>query len=206
MRRSVKGPRQVCKKDGGANPQPGPTHHSWKDGSRSKAMPKSLVATFQEAMDNKELLDLAADIATQEARIVELIGGLGDQSPGQLWKDALAEYNQFIEAVEAEDKPAVGQHRRRLLEILTQGQDEVGTWQLIQRHTEDKRRLIDTETRRREKMQNYIRFEDAAFSYRALALAVKANVKDPAILAAIAEDWARTAGLPDLSGTATGDL
>lgn len=204
LRRAKKGKR-VCKKDGGASLE-GIASPSWKDGRRSKVMPKMLLPMYEAALADTELLDLRTDIATQDARIIELLGSLEEGNPGELWIQALQETEGLWEAVARKDDKDVANHRQRLGQILRVGAGQVSTWLMIQKHTDEKRKLVEAEGRRREKMQRSIQIEDAQYAYRGLALAVKKHVRDPEILRAIANEWARTARLVDISGTTTSDV
>jgi len=57
---------QVCYHHGGASLK-GAAHPNFKDGSRSKYMPKFLAPAFREALNDSELLNLSESIAGQEA-------------------------------------------------------------------------------------------------------------------------------------------
>lgn len=204
LRRAVKGKR-VCKKDGGASLE-GIGSPRFKHGRRSKVMPKVLAPMYEAAMADTELLDLRTDIATQDARIIELLGSLEEGNPGELWIEALKESTGLWEAVARKDDKDVATHRQRLGEILVTGSGQVSTWLMIQKHTDEKRKLVEAEGRRREKMQRSIQIEDAQYAYRGFVLAVKKHVKDPEILRAIADEWARTARLVDIPGATTSDV
>jgi len=150
---------------------------------------------FEAVMKDPELLALNTDIASHEARIDQLFQSIEGGNPGKLWAEAMDEWMGLWEATAREDAKDIMKHRNRLDSLLREGSGDVEVWDLIFAASEQKRKLIETETKRREKMRQFIRAEDAAFHYRALALAVKEHVKDRDTLSAIADEFARIAGM-----------
>jgi hypothetical protein len=78
----------------------------------------------------------------------------------------------------------------------------------IEELLEIRRKFIETEGRRREKMQETVDLEEALISYRALVSAVKDEVKDPKLQRRIAERFGMIVGvsrIPKLAQTAGRD-
>lgn len=191
--RATKGKR-VCKDDGGKS-RGGIASASFKHGKYSRYMPKALAPVFEAVMKDPDLLALNTDIASHEARIDQLFQSIEGGNPGKLWAEALKEWMGLWEATAREDAKDIMKHRNRLDSLLREGSGDVETWGLILETSEQKRKLIDTETKRREKMREYVRAEEAAYYYRALALAVKANIDDTSTLSAIADEFAKIVGM-----------
>lgn len=193
MMRSVAG-MNVCRLDGGKSLK-GIASPSFEHGRYSRYMPKELAPVFKAVIEDPELLSLNVDIATFEARIDQLFQSITGGNPGKLWAKAMEEWTGLWEATAREDAKDIMKHRNQLDSLLREGVGDIETWDLILAATEQKRKLSDTETKRREKMREYVRAEEAAYYYRALALAVKANVDDTNVLSAIADEFAKIVGM-----------
>lgn len=185
---------EVCYHHGGKSLK-GIASSRFKHGKYSRYMPKALAPVFQAVIEDPELLSLNTDIASHEARIDQLFQSIEGGNPGKLWAEALSEWMGLWEATAREDAKDIMKHRNRLDSLLREGSGDVETWDLILSASDQKRKLVKTETERREKMREYVRAEEAAYYYRALALAVKANVDDPIILSSIADEFAKIVGM-----------
>jgi len=185
---------EVCYHHGGKSLS-GIASPSFKHGKYSRYMPKQLAPVFEAVMKDPELLALNTDIASHEARIDQLFQSIEGGNPGKLWAEAMDEWMGLWEATAREDAKDIMKHRNQLDSLLRGGSGDVEVWDLIFAASEQKRKLVETETKRREKMREYVRAEEAAYYYRALALAVKAKVDDPDTLSAIADEFIRIAGM-----------
>src|SRR5688572_15275565 len=79
--------RNVCHMHGGHAPR-GLAAGRWKDGRYSKALPPSLAAAYERARQDPELIALRDELALVDARLTDLLAGLGRGSSSDLW-DAL---------------------------------------------------------------------------------------------------------------------
>jgi len=185
---------EVCYHHGGKSLK-GIASPSFKHGKYSRYMPPQLAPVFKAVIEDPELLALNVDIAAHEARLDQLFQSIEGGNPGKLWAEALKEWMGLWEATAREDARDIMKHRNQLDSLLREGSGDVEVWDLIISASEQKRKLVETETKRREKMREYVRAEEAAYYYRALALAVKAKVDDPDTLSAIADEFIRIAGM-----------
>lgn len=213
MKRSVVG-LDKCTHDGGKSLK-GPARSNYKDGLRSKYMPKSLRPAFEQARQDPELLDLSQSIATQEAIIVDLLGSLEEgEAPTRLVRQIRSEWRRFWEATRRGDKPALERHQENIDGLLGQAATVTATIDRIQVAEDTKRKLVDTEMRRREKMRETIQIEDAVVLYRQLVQANKDEILGfpkleradaVKLLNAIVGRLAAIAGRPDPTVADTGD-
>lgn len=197
---------EVCYHHGGKSLK-GAAHPKFKDGLRSKHMPKFLKPAFSEALNDPELLDLSNSIAGQEALIVDLFESLdGGEAPTRLVKLIRKAWAQFWEATGNNDKSAVAKYRGQITGMLKEAVTVVATIDRIARAEETKRRLIETEMKRREKMHEQIVIDEAVLLYRQLVAANRQAIleckdleRDGAVrlLNSIVSRFAEIAGLPD---------
>lgn len=164
----------VCTKDGGKSKK-GAAHYNYKDGSRSKYMPKFLAGAFEEAIGDPELLNLSGSIATQEAIIRDAIESLQEgEAPTRLNGKIRSEWQALWKATGREDGAAVAKHRETIGVLLGQAATVAATIDRIQVAEDTKRKLVETEMKRREKMREQIIIEDAVLLYTQL---INANRK-----------------------------
>jgi hypothetical protein len=101
--------RNVCRYHGGATPR-GIASPNFKHGKYSKDLPKGLIARYEQAAQDPELLALRDEIALLDARMVELMHKLGGgEADQEVWKEIYAALEQRRRLVESE--------RRRLVEM-----------------------------------------------------------------------------------------
>lgn len=97
-----------CKYHGGMSPS-GPANGQWKDGRRSKFMPKQLADRFLEGLRDKQLMQLRQDVALIEAMLTGLTASLkGNKLPSEQMERRIAN---------------LVDHRRRLIEAETRRLD-----------------------------------------------------------------------------------
>lgn len=190
-------PNRKCYHHGGASLK-GIAHPQFKDGRYSRYMPPKLAEAFTRALDDPDLLSLNTDIATVESLINEVMQDLqgGDLASlfgqvGQLW-------GRLWPAVQREDREAVARIREQLDGLIREGASKSATLMKFLDLTEQKRKLSETEAKRREKMQEMVEAERVARDYRALVLAVKAVVDEPDKLVRIQAEFGRIIGIDHL--------
>ncbi len=76
------------------------------------------------------------------------------------------------------DSDAVAKHRNELDDILRTGIREIATWDEIQDRSEARRKLTDSEVRRREKMQYLVMVEDTLRDYMMMGREIKLAILD----------------------------
>ena len=206
-------PNGRCKLHGGKSLK-GLAHPNFQGKGRSRYMPPIFKEAFEEASANPDLLDLSQDVATQEAIVVDLLGSLEKgEAPTRLVGSIRSEWRALWGAISREDRGAVAVHREQIGVLLGQASTVAATVDRIMSAQENKRKLVDTEDKRRERRRNYITQEQARFHYASLALAVKNAAEElieddklrRELLNAISEGFIRIAGRPALAGSPTTD-
>jgi hypothetical protein len=205
-------PNGKCYHHGGAALK-GAAHPNFKDGSRSKYMPKFLAPAFREALNDPELLNLSESIAGQEAIVRDAYDSLNQgEAPTRLVGRIRSEWREFWNATGRGDQEAVAEHRQRIGTLLDQAATVAATLERIGNAEEIKRRLVDTEMKRREKMREQIVFEDAVLLYNQITQANRQEILEfdglsredkNRLLNRIVTRFAEIAGLPNPARSAS---
>lgn len=162
----------TCRVHGGDSPR-GLDHYNFQDKGYSRFVPGPLgpaVTAFLEAGDP---LDLIQAIGTWEGRVSHLLQQLEEGGdPGQLWAELGHYLTRMWDAIDGGRIEQAVQLRRSIDNILESGMAEAETWRQIQSADEQRRKLIDSEDKKRERARGYIRSEELRYSNNALRVAV----------------------------------
>jgi hypothetical protein len=157
-------------------------------GHYSTFLPSRLVAHYQAAVHDPELLELRRDIALTEARIIDLLQRVDTGESGAIWRQVQAAMRRFrreqakgnIEAMQH----ALGQVDR----LITQGAADYAAWHEVGELLEQRRRLVDSETRRLAASHDILTSEQAMVLLAQVVAAIQRHITDKAVLSAIAQD------------------
>ncbi|MGB3330234.1 MAG: hypothetical protein WBA46_14840 [Thermomicrobiales bacterium] len=192
-------PNGKCYMHGGATPGGAASPH-FKHGRYSKHLPTTLAQRYEAAVRDPDLLSLSDDIAVLEVRLGDMMDDLsnGDAAlvGGQL-KDAysmLVSAHHEKNAGEMEDAIlAIGQAIRASSKTAEQ-------WRLMSELMEQRRKLADTERKRRVDMQTMVSAEQVYTIVKSLAEAVRSQVNDRKMLQSILGDFERVMSVPAVGG------
>ena len=161
----------VCKNDGGDSPR-GMAHYNYQGKGYSRFTPGPLEPAVTAFLEAGDPLDLVQAIATWEGRVDALLRSLESEGSEKAWQELAEEWIGFWKATDAEDRAKVQQHREAIDELIVSGQAETETWRQIQAADEQRRKLIDSEDKKRERRQGWMRAEEIRYQNQALQLAV----------------------------------
>lgn len=159
--------RESCKFHGGKALM-GIHHPTYKGGSLSKHLPTRLLDSFFEALDHPDVLNGTDDIALLETRRNELLGRLDQNLPPAAGWAKIAELFQTYRkkeqlALTTQSRPLaqryMGEAQKALGEaedLIIQGYYADQTWVEIGKIQEQKRKLTETEQRRRKEAEQVI--------------------------------------------------
>lgn len=164
-----------CRNHGGTTPKGIASPH-FKAGRQSRYMPDLLVPRYEAAMQDKELLNLTTDLALVEARLDELLKRVYTGEAGSLWRDARSQFARFREALRESDDSSARSALQNLESLLMRGNADTATWAEIHDTVEQRRKLVESESKRREKMREAIAAEEAMNLFRSLTNAVKESI------------------------------
>lgn len=190
-----------CRYHGGLTPRGVASPH-FKHGRRSKYLPNRLMEHYQEALDDPRLLELRDDIALIDARLAELITRVSaDQDVGPArWKALQAAFYDYEEAIIAKDGDKAQAAWRVMEALITKAVTDYNLWGTIQETIQQRRRLVESERQRLVQMQQMVTAEQAVAAMTALVAAVRANVRDGAILQNIQVEYERLTRLNNQPG------
>lgn len=170
-------PNGRCYYHGGATPR-GIAHPNFKHGKYSKALPDRLVQNYQDAINDPELLSLDAEISLVDARLVDLLSRVDSGESGSLWKTAQAVFFEFRRANASGDQEKMTVALTELNRILNLGVEDYRAWDEIGVAIEQRRRLVDSERKRRSEMEVLISSERQMLLIAGILGVIRDNVSD----------------------------
>ena len=173
-RRAVKGKR-VCTVHGGLTPG-GIASPNYKHGRYSKYLPARLLDRYELAVTDPELLNLSEEIALLDSRISDVLKGVDSGESGKLWREMGKLRAQFLAAQRAQDQAGMQDALIGLLEAVGRGHADFEAWSEVVDLLERRRRLVESEQKRRMAMHLLVKVEDAVGSMEAIADAVRSAV------------------------------
>lgn len=185
-RRAVAG-RTVCVVHGGKTPR-GHALPQTKDGRHSKDLPTRLAARYDASRTDPELLNLTDEIALADALIEDARRGLDHGESGRLFRELKASWDALQHAQREKDAAGVQMAMAEIGALIRQGVGAYAARDETMGLVERRRRLVDSEQKRRVAMQDMVTSEQALLMIGRITSAVRRHVSDPGILAAIAAD------------------
>jgi hypothetical protein len=159
-----------------------------RHGRYSRSLPTRLAARYEQAANDPDLLNMSEDIALLDTRLSERLARLDSGESGVLWKKAQTAYYTMRQAMRAGDTPAAGVAMDELGGLITRGHTDHLAWGEIQDLLDQRRRLVDSERKRRVEAEQNITVEKALLLVGAIGQVIKTHVTDRQLLAAISAD------------------
>jgi hypothetical protein len=169
---------------GGKTPS-GLASPNFKHGRYSKALPVRLLAAYDDARRDPELLSLGDEAALLQARIGELLGRVDTGDSQALWSRANDALHAMDNARRARDAFAHAAALADLRETIAGARRDWLAWNELQRTIEALRRVSESERKRLIDMRAMVTADEAMAFAAALVAVVQANVADPQQLQAI---------------------
>lgn len=196
-RRAVAGKR-VCTVHGGLTPS-GPASPHWKDGGRSKYLPKRLLDDYQASLDNPDKLLLDEDIALIESRLSDVLRRVDSGESGRIWTELREARRELEAARRIPDKDlrsaAIASAVNVMCELIDRGSHDSAAWAEVTGLIERRRKLVESERKRLVEAQQLVHVEQAAALLGLMVDAVRRHVRDDATLRAITNEYARLTGV-----------
>lgn len=177
-----------CRLHGG-NAKRGLRAPALKHGRYSKDIPVRFADQLKRALEDNDTLNLTDEIGIKTVRIGELLKRVDTGESGALWSDLKTAWTEFRDAQAKRDTIAMNQIMREIDTLVTRGYNDSAVWREISFEIDARRKLVDTERRRRIDMQTMITSEKAGAMMFALTETVMRHVNDPAILDNIIADF-----------------
>lgn len=193
--------RNVCAIHGGKSPR-GLASPSTTHGAYSKALPSRLLADFETARADPELLELRTQIGLVDARIVDVLRLVDSGESGSRWRDLNAAWKMYRDGVKAKDPDAMAAALGSVGQAIDAGEGDWRAWREVATLVEQRRRLVDTERRRLVDLRQLVTSEQLLLVSHALLKVVLDHVGDQLTREAIAVGFR---GILDRPGAGSGD-
>lgn len=185
----------VCYKHGGATPKGIASPH-FKTGRWSKYMPAPLQESYERARNDKDNLQFNDDIALIDAMILANLPKLETRESGAAWSMIKKIIGDLTLAFADEQYGKCVALMDVMTDIVNEQMLYYATEQEVKSSLEQRRKLVESEQKRRINMQQFVESEDAMSIVTALLQSVKDNVSDVTTLNAIQSTFTRlTVGL-----------
>ena len=171
----------VCYVHGGPTPR-GIASPNFKTGRYTKEIPDRLVEKYQESISDPDLLALSAEISLVDARLSDLLSRVDTGESGALWKQAQAAFIDFRSANAAGDQDKMTSALSELNRILNLGVDDYKAWREVGDVIEQRRKLVESERKRRTEMESMITAERQMLLIAGILGVIRENVTDKTTL------------------------
>lgn len=161
---------------------------------RKKFLPDTLAETFQEAVNDPELLALRDDLALLEVRLGQLIRrGVSGESDDK-WDKLSVCLLEIETALEVPNILKAKTAIRKIYVLISDAEKDRETWKQIYELLELRRKTTESEANRLVRLNQMISAEDAYALIDRILQAVKRNVRDPKEYSSIAYEVAIATG------------
>ncbi len=190
----------VCYHHGGKSPR-GFALPQTITGRHSKDLPTRLAGRYQASRNDPDLLNLSEEIALTDAFIEDARRGLDHGESGRLFAELKVVWDDLTAAQRVKDTIAVSQAIGEIGTLIRHGVAAYAARNEAADLIERRRKLVDSEGKRRVAMQDTITSEKAILLVSVLLESVIKNVSDPAALAAITADFGALTARDDPAGS-----
>ena len=182
--------KTVCRTHGGTTPV-GIASPSYKTGRYSKHLPARLRESYETAAADPELLQMNHDIALLDTRLSELMAALDTSGVGQVWRTLGETWADLQRARASQDSAGLAVALHAIGELIDSGLADTDRWQELANLLERRRKLVETEMKRQQALQQMVTATEAMTLIAAVAESVRRHVTDRATLQAIQTDITR---------------
>jgi hypothetical protein len=176
-----------CKFHGGKSPR-GAANGMWKGERYVPSLPGGLMAAYEEAVSDPELLNITDEIALVQSRIHQLLEKLESQESFTRIKEIKTEWGNYKRALKREDTVAAGEAMRKLNHYIGEADHEYLVWEDLYKALGMRARLTKQEQKRRMEMHTLISTEEAISFVTEVMLVVKEHVTEDKVKAEIYND------------------
>lgn len=180
--------KTVCRTHGGRTPI-GPGSPHFQTGRFSKFLPSRMAADFDAAMGDPELISLRKEIATVDARIIDVLKRVDTGEAGVIWQAAQAAMVRFDRAWSDKDGEAMELALTEIRRVIIQGKSDWAAWKVVVGDLiEAKRKLVDSEQRRLTLASESLTADRAMMLLATVISILQKHITDRRVLGAIASD------------------
>lgn len=187
--------KTVCYNHGGKTPQ-GVALPQTKSGRYSKHLPTRLLAAYDRAKADPDLLALQDEVALIDARLTDLLKRVDTGESGATWAALGKVFRAYQRALTRGKTDDAADALEMLASLIATGATDEAAWSEIRAVVDQRRKLVESERKRLVELQMVVGADQAMLMVRALVSSVREHVRDPHVLRAITDDLARLALAP----------
>lgn len=180
--------RDVCYHHGGRSPR-GVASATLKHGRYSEDLPTRLQARYEGARTDPDLLNLTSEISLIDTFTSDALKGLENGESGALWTKLQETWGAYQEAKAEGDRSAELLVSMEISDLIKRGSAPYMIRAETMQLAEARRKLVESEQKRRVAMQDMIDSKQAMMLVVRLTDAVMRHVDDPRTLAAISAEF-----------------
>jgi hypothetical protein len=169
----------------------GVVHHRTTHGGTSTHLPTRMLADYEAAMADPDLLSCRKSIAVLVARQADLARRVDSGEAGELWTGLKKAWKAFNTAMTAGDAQATIVARSEVGDWLNRGNNDYAAWREYQTVTEQLRKLRETERKLIEAHQATVTSEQVILLIGQTLRIIQSHVTDRKTLTAIGRDIER---------------
>jgi hypothetical protein len=150
--------------DTGSRTQHGFAHPAFKHGKYSRDLPSRLLSRYEQSIADPELAAMTHEIGVLDARIGELLNRIDKGEAGALWSQ-LTQMSTEAAAYAASDTAdgliLAGGLWAEMAKLIKRGASEWKAWDSVVNLMEERRKIVDTETKRKERERRSMDYKQA---------------------------------------------
>lgn len=182
----VLAPNGRCRLHGGSNPR-GVAHPRFKHGKYSTSLPERLALRYQERLQDPDLLSLGEEVILVEGRIEEVLSQLSTGETGELWFKMVEGLVHLEGLLKNGKTDSALKTLDQLQAIAASGVSDQKNWAEVGAWLESKRRLAETEMKRRVAMKEMATTDQLLVFQGALLYILKEEIQDREQLARLSK-------------------
>lgn len=144
----------------------------------SSALPERILADFESARTDPELLELRNQIGLVDARILDVLRRVDHGESGARWRELNAAWRAYRDGVKAKDPDAMASALGDIGQTIEAGEGDWRAWREVGSLVEQRRRLVETERRRLVDLRQVVTSEQLLLVSHALLKVVLEHVRD----------------------------
>ncbi len=196
---------EFCIHHGGRVPKGG-AHPNYKDGRRSKYMPRGMHENFERCLNDPELAHHRASIALVDALIDEALGDFEDGGTSELWRGLKSAWRKVEKARAEGDDARLGAALDEAGMLIERGANQTKRVTRVLDLLERRRKHATAETKRRLSEEGTFSYETAAAYYLAIGAAARKHFShDQRALTAFLNEVTAIGGAASVDFPATTD-
>lgn len=192
-----------CDRHGGKTPRGIASPH-FKNGRRSKylsALPAKLKDGYVEALKRKDLLTNGNEIALLDARLAQVLELASFGEAETVWASVKALAAKFQEAMVDKEPDRAMTYLPELIQLIEKGGEDWLVWNEVVKLVEQRRKLVESESKRLLQSQETLTSGEAFLLFNALVSVVQEHITDRETRAKLQMGFSRiVAGAGQLKG------